>query len=864
MTGARRGLSALLLLAAVLAGPPAAGAEEPIAVTPSPFVDLSNRVEWCASAIERDVATIAAGGCHFAAATPADLARGFSSRAYWLRMTLVNPEAGPVQRWLRIGSPRLERVTFFEATADGGWRRSDSGFAVPLAKRPVFSSDAVLPVRLAAGESRAILVRVVSDTAIDLTPALWQVNAYLKALTARDIAFSFVIGVQLMTGLFSLIIYFQWKELAYLFFCALEFSMAVFCASFSGLLPVFLWPVNLPFDIRIQAMAVASGIVFFTLFARRFIGVEGRYRPYHAVLLALCVIVIPAVGWASLVDYGAGMQVIAFCGLAIMAAAVALFWRAWRDGVRPAGFLLVAHAIVLVGILQQTVASLGGPAINDTSTIVFMLEFLLSAPIGLFGIAMYRERLERRLAAVQRESDARVEFLARMSHELRTPLDTILGTVQLLSRPSGPVRLAEGLTDIRDSGRHLLKMIDEILDHARGLAGRLILTPQPVDLREFLRGVEHNARVLAARNDNSFSLRLQGEPMHGVRLDDRRLRQILDNLLANAARHTKGGRIDLACVAGPAKADGTLCLDFAVTDSGEGIPLADQARIFLPFERGSRTVSRHGGKGAGMGLAISRQLVEMMGGRLTVESRPGQGASFRFRVVAEAAGELVAASAPAAAYAGYAGDRRTLLVADDEAKSRNILARFLRDSGFDVLEAGSGREAIERCTTAPAGVDLVLTDQFMADGDGWMVLRGLADLRPDVPVVLISAAPPDRPEDLPATQTFAASLLKPLDHAEVLRCIGDLLGLDLQQEQAGPPEPTDGGAADARPGPAALDDLRRMIDSGQVTDIMGWAESLKASQPACGDFAERVRTAACTLDFPALNALAELPRRVAD
>lgn len=856
-----RSLAALVLLLSVLETSisHALAAEVDIA-TSAPFLNLSNQIQTCESDVGQGITEIENGGCRFAAATPASLQPGFSAKAHWLRMDLLNSSACPIERWLRIGHPRLGHVTFFEKAGNGGWKRSDSGLAVPRAKSPVFSIDSVLRMTLAPGERRTLLVRVVSDSSINLTPTLWQTDDYLESISKRSNFIAFVVGALILTFIFTIIIFFQWREISYLYFSICEITMAVFAACFGGLMPLYLWTDMKSFDIRIQFIALGISIVFFALFSRRFIGIHRHYRTYDTILLALGMTVAAAIVWSCLGHFQSGVLVILAGTLAVKLTCVLLFWRARRDGFRPAGFLLVSNLIVLFGAAQMIFKTFGGIPSNDADTVILMLELLLSTPIGVFGIAFHHQQLENRLRQAVQESRVKVEFLAHMSHELRTPLDTILGTVQSLSRPSGRSRLTEGLTDIGDSGRHLLKMIDEILDHARGLAGRLSLAPEPVDWEKFLHGIENRAQVLAARNNNHFSLHAEGELAGDLILDKRRLRQVLDNLLVNAARHTRNGWIRLDCSFTHPLADGSLTLNFTVTDNGEGIPLADQERIFLPFERGSGMTSNGDGRGAGMGLAISRQLVTMMGGTLTVDSRPGNGARFRFQVTAQTQERQQAPSSLAYHRVGDKGGQHTILVVEDEDKNLDILMTFLRESGFNVLQAKNGHQAVDQCRTTDA-IDLVLTDQFMADGDGWMVLRRVGDLFPDVPVVLISAAPPERPADFPAGVGFAAHLLKPLEHTEVLQCIADLLGLDLERTDVSS-EPSESIAPLPLPRPddGALDQLRIMIENGQVSEIVDWAESLTACQPAFRPFTDQITTAALTLDFPALRDLVKKPR----
>ena len=159
-------------------------------------------------------------------------------------------------------------------------------------------------------------------------------------------------------------------------------------------------------------------------------------------------------------------------------------------------------------------------------------------------------------------------------------------------------------------------MIDEVLDHARGSVGRLSLVAEAVNWREFLRVVGYNGQMLAAKNRNQFSLRSNCDGPASLRFDEGRLRQVLDNLLSNAARHTRNGTISLDWAVRPAEGAGQWRLQVAVSDTGEGIPLADQERIFQPFERGGRS-TRQGGKGMGMGLAVDPEAGVQLWGVVT-------------------------------------------------------------------------------------------------------------------------------------------------------------------------------------------------------------------------------------------------------
>ncbi|WP_158240772.1 hybrid sensor histidine kinase/response regulator [Telmatospirillum siberiense] len=833
-------------------------AAEPVELTPSPRIDLSDKVDWCESDPDLDVADIPSDACRLVPATSQSLERGYSDRAFWLRLSLTNPGPEDEERLLVLGHSRLQRVSFFESVSAGGWRRREAGTATAPATRPALSTDPALPIKLAAGETRTVLVRVASQSSINLSPTLWDPKTYAGEHRRVEFLQAVAIGGLLMAAIFPLMIYLQWKDRAYLYFSASQFTKAIFDSCFTGLLPTYILPADQAFDIRVQTGWLGAALSFFILFVRQFVGSRQRYPNWDRLLLMMLAAVVVATAWSGTgINHGMAIRLLAILALAIMVNAAVLFWLGWRDRLPASGYLLFAYSSAVLILAHRIFdAFMGGSGSRELS-LGYSWEYLLTLPTGLIGLAVHKDIMVYSLESARAESASQVEFLARMSHELRTPLDAILGNAQLLSRSSNQSLLTEGLAIIRESGWHLLRMIDDILDHTRCIAGKLSLTPRTVNPHTFLHGVVQNAKILAARNGNQVSLRMIGANRHGVLLDENRVRQVLDNLLVNAARHTKNGWIRLDCRIGGERAGNKLRLDFAVTDSGEGIPLSDQERIFRPFERGGGTAG-NGGKGAGMGLAISRQLVEMMGGTLTVESRPGEGACFSFYIFAEPADLDAVEPSPTAgsALSNYRGTRRTVLLIDDEDANRHVLARLLHDHGFAVVEARSGQAAVDLCRSFTKA-DIVLTDQFMANGDGWMVLRTLSELLPEAPVLLMSAAPAARPEDFPQGLDFTRHLLKPIDHEVLLRHIGDLLDLEWEE----PPEETGESPAteipdEYPPNETDMEILRAMIEAGQVSDIMTWAARLKIREPRCAIFADRVHTAARQLDFPALNKLA--------
>lgn len=253
-------------------------------------------------------------------------------------------------------------------------------------------------------------------------------------------------------------------------------------------------------------------------------------------------------------------------------------------------------------------------------------------------------------------------------------------------------------------------------------------------------------------------------------------------------------------------------------------------------------------------MAITRQLVEAMGGTLSVKSEIGQGACFSFEMNCDIA-DKAADTGNNHNIVGYEGHRRTILVVDDDLSSRNILSSLLGSCGFGYHVAESGKSAIDAIHQLDS-IDLVLVDQLMPDGDAWDVLREIARIGLMIPVVLVSSTLPMRPADFKGNADFSAFLLNPLDHSTLLRTLGKLLNLNCVYGSNAPAIKAT-ATSEERPDKKSLLDLEQMIAEGRLTDIMDWASILKNTQPHHSGFASKVHAAAGNIDFPTLLVLAQ-------
>jgi adenylate cyclase len=334
---------------------------------------------------------------------------------------------------------------------------------------------------------------------------------------------------------------------------------------------------------------------------------------------------------------------------------------------------------------------------------------------------------------------AKSRFLANMSHELRTPLNAVIGITEMLvedAEDAGQGDFIEPLNRIARAGKHLLELINEVLDLSKIEAGKLELNDEEIDVADFVGEVVGAAQPLATRNNNRLLVEAPKE-VGRIRADPMRLRQIVLNLLSNACKFTDKGTISLTISrATDARGD---WIQFTVADTGIGMTQEQLGRLFQEFTQADSSTTRKYG-GTGLGLAISDRLVTMMGGSIAVESEPGKGTRFTVTLPSRR-NAAVAPSHPSAAPPTIANPvRRTnrVLVIDDDPTVRDMMRRYLSREGFDVVTAADGDEGISLAGELRPSV--ITLDVLMPGTGGWSVLQALkAD--PDlaaIPVIMIS------------------------------------------------------------------------------------------------------------------------------
>ncbi|MGP1384538.1 MAG: CHASE2 domain-containing protein [Thainema sp.] len=392
--------------------------------------------------------------------------------------------------------------------------------------------------------------------------------------------------------------------------------------------------------------------------------------------------------------------------------------------------------------------------------------------------------------AADAANQAKSEFLANMSHELRTPLNGILGYAQILERsPALRQQDQKGVGIIYQCGTHLLTLINDILDLSKIEARKLDLSPTKIHLLTFLHGVAEICRIRAEQKGVFFNMAMNDRLPMTIQADEKRLRQVLINLLGNAIKFTDNGKvtfkIDVLPQAAPPQDEDeqqanqlTITLRFQVEDTGIGMSADQIEKIFLPFEQVGE--ASHRPDGTGLGLAISQKIIALMSSQIQVQSRLGEGSVFWFDLSVPVSRDWQATeqNPTQPVIVGIQGQSPKILIIDDDANHRSILTKLLQDIGCQTLAATDGGEGLAQAMQHQP--DLIVLDLAMPNMDGFelmMKLQANSDTQA-IPIIVSSASvfEADRDRSLQAgAHTF---LPKPFQTDELLNAISSLLNVD--------------------------------------------------------------------------------------
>jgi signal transduction histidine kinase len=565
---------------------------------------------------------------------------GFTSSAFWFRFRFPDGVQPGEALLLEVRWAPLDRLELFAPVHEAGrplaYRTAVGGDQVPWHERDIKHRNHVF--RLAVPpqpDEHDVYLRVASEGSVSVPAYLWRLETF--GLQDRDsqLVFGLFYGLVLALILYNLMLYVAIRDLAYLYYVLYATSYATFIFALDGFAFEYLWPQSTWAANAGIGILLASALVFGTQFSRTFLDTR-RIVPWADRILQLIaaasavVLLCAATGW--LLSYR--QVATAGSGLALSLATVAIVVgiRALLGGHRVARFFLLAWTGVLVSIMAFALRNFAFVPHHFLTVHGLHLGLALDVVLLSFALGDRINVMNREREAAQSEARAqeianrhKTEFLANMSHELRTPLNAIIGFSEgLMERMFGELneKQADYLKDIHESGKHLLSLINDILDLSKIEAGKMELELSIFHLPTAVSNAVTLIRERAQRHGIALGVEID-ERLGEFQADERKVKQVLLNLLSNAVKFTPdGGRVDIG-----AKMD-TDRVEIAVKDTGVGIAPEDQASLFEEFKQLGKDSSRKA-EGTGLGLALTKRLVELHGGEISVQSVIGEGSTFR-------------------------------------------------------------------------------------------------------------------------------------------------------------------------------------------------------------------------------------------
>ena len=449
---------------------------------------------------------------------------------------------------------------------------------------------------------------------------------------------------------------------------------------------------------------------------------------------------------------------------------------------------------------------------------------------------------------------AKSRYMIGISHELRSPLNAVLGYGQLLSNDASiPVHRKNAINVIRRSAEHMSGLVDGLLDISKIESGQLYLLHEELHFREIMEQLADMFRLQANTKGLDFHFEVLGQMPQAVYGDGRRLRQIVINLLSNAVKYTQRGGVTLRV-----RYRSSMFAEIEVSDTGFGVRPEDQVRIFEPFERGQQP-NGAAVPGTGLGLTITKMLVQVMGGEISMTSRPGEGSVFKVGLLLS---EVIYPSASPKSdtnIIGYKGRRRSIVVADDDRTHCAILAEVLGPLGFGVIVVDSGASCLD--TVREHKPDLVLLDVSMPEMSGWEVAAELRErVSPSTRIVMLTGSAFEIDSHRDAVKYYDAAHIKPFYVGSLLQTIADVLDLEwiVEKESAtfNGDEKVRGDEDDVVPAGRKLPDMRELIDLrrlGEIGYVRGIREKLSDIASQSPDYrwlVDRLEPMSRDLDFP--------------
>ena len=661
-------------------------------------------------------ATLAEISAHddlFVSHKKATLNEGYSHSVFWLKVDLhYQPKDPKAHRtWLlELAYPPLDHIELYVADDAGNYRLAErTGDALPFDSRQIKANNYLFELNFSPGQRQTVYLRLASQGSVQAPLTLWSAQSYLEAQPERIYILGLIYGVLLGMLFYNLFIYISVRDTSYLYYIFYIASFGLYQLSVNGAAVQYFWPNNPWWANASTPFLIGASAFFGCQFARSFLHTAAHSRWLDRGLMLLMAVGVLVMVLALTTSYAVSLRLATGLALAFIVTIFVAGVVAWIRGLRVARYFVIAWSAFLLGGLVNTLMVLG--YLPNVFLTMYSSQIGSAIEVGLLSLAL-ADRINamrdlqartlqesgQKLAAMNqqlaRTNQLKDEFLATVTHELRTPMNGVIGSLELIKTLDMSSELEQYTQTAEGSAREMMHMVNGILSLTELQAGRLEVRSQLFNLSGMMRELQNQFGPRAQSLGLEFSYEVASSLPDQWIGDAEKIRQCLECLLDNAIKFTREGGVILRVTgktAGPVR----WALAFNVIDSGIGFVHQEEAELYQNFFQVDGSMTRSYG-GLGIGLAICRRLVELLGGRLTHHSQPGRGSQFQLLLELEAGPQAPQQPvSPVTRTLWRTPSECVILLVDGSTANPAVLRDMLLNLDYRVLSVDSGQAAIE-------------------------------------------------------------------------------------------------------------------------------------------------------------------------